>query len=103
MIAMSWSPQRVDSVNVVEDLEPELGADLTRDTCLSPSCENASDELDQGREEPEDRNVEHRISAPEVLKPPDGSGDHRGLPPSKRARKNTSRRRDQGVAGRMHQ
>ncbi|GAF94035.1 unnamed protein product [marine sediment metagenome] len=90
-------------MNAVEDLEPELGAHLARHASLGPSREDAANELGDRCEQPADREPEHRISASEILKDPDGSSVHRARAPGQRARENSTCGREQRVAGCVHQ
>ena len=102
MIVLSWSTQRGEAVNAVEDLEPELGADLTRDPRLRPPRHHATEELGQRRDQPGDRESEHRIAMTERVKNSTGSPVHRARAPGERTREHPARRRQERVAGSVH-
>ena len=103
MIALSRSTQRCEPVNAVEDLEPELGADLTRDARLRPSRHDAPAELGHRRDQPGDREAEHRIAVPERVQDSTGSPVHRARAPGERTREHTARGGQQRMAGSVHQ
>ena len=103
MIALSWRPQRGDTVNAVENVEPKLGADLTCDPRLCPPCAHSADELRESRDQPDDREPEHGIAASEILEHLDGSSVHRARAPGERTRERPACARQKRMAGSVHQ